>query len=246
MLAVATGLQKSASSALFDLMIAVLQQAGHDQSVWCRETLPALAARDGVAVSKTGFMPTDFNTALMPALKASGFDYWHAVKTNGGLVQKCRSLMDVGLMQAIASYRDPGDAAWSMLAHVEQQMRDGGPDRSRLAHILTPRDAIDYIAVRTAAAATWLRDPRVLKLEYALIKDNPAEACKQIAAHLNVDLPDADAAARHAGVEPGSASHNRFAREADASDRAYAESVFSDYAGLVRQTAAPARRSQTG
>ena len=85
MLAVATGLPRAASSTAYQLLIAVLDHAGHDQSVWRSRTLAGLEAADGLKISRTGFLPTEFETAILPALKASGLERWCAVKTNGGL-----------------------------------------------------------------------------------------------------------------------------------------------------------------
>jgi hypothetical protein len=235
MLAIATGLPKAASTTVYDLLIAVLQHAGHDQTVWRRETLPALAATDGVAVSRTGFLPTDYAKALRPALAASGFDHWHAVKTNGGLVLKCRSLLDLELAKAVAVVRDPGDAAFSLLEHAEHQVRTAGPECARLAHIITLHDAIDYIAERTRAAATWLRDPRVLKLDYGLVKDRPADAAAQLAVHFGVTVADPEAAAAAAGAQPGSARCGRFAAAATRGEAAYADEKLAEYAALARQ-----------
>lgn len=246
MLVAATGLTKSASSVLYNLSHAVLQHSGHDQTAWRNEDLPALAAMDGVAVSRTGFMPTDFESAVMPALKQSGFERWCAVKTNGGLVQKCRSLMDVGLFRAVASYRDPGEASVSLLDYVERQIAEGGPDRVRLAHIITLRDAIDHVAARTAGAATWLRDPRVIKISYDQIKSDPASVCAALASGLGLDLADPEAAARAAGAAASKPAGPRFAAEADASDRAYAAGKFADYQTLVRQLSPSPAIGRTG
>lgn len=235
MLAIATGLPKAASTTVYELLIAVLQQAGNDQTDWREKILPALAAQDGVAVSKTGFLPTDYAKAVRPALAASGFDQWHAVKTNGGLVQKCRSLMDVELVKAVAVYRDPGDAALSLLEHAEHQVTTGGPERARLAHIITLRDAIDHIAERTRAASTWLRDPRVLKLSYRMVKNDPAKTAARLAAYLHLELPDPDAAVAAAGVQPGSARNRKFAEAASRDEAAYAAEKFAEYAALVAE-----------
>ncbi|MEE2525871.1 hypothetical protein V0U79_05790 [Hyphobacterium sp. HN65] len=232
MLAITTGLTKAASSTVYTLLISLLQQAGHDQTGWRGVTLARLAATDGVAVSRTGFMSTDYLKAVRPALAASGFDHWHAVKTNGGLVQKCRSLLDVELIKAIATFRDPGDAAASLLEHAERQVITGGPERARLAHIITLRDAIDHVAERTRAAATWLRDPRVLKLDYALVKDRPAEAATRLGEYLGLVVSDPGAAG--GGPQPGSARCGLFAAVASPDEAAYAAEKFAEYAGVVR------------
>ncbi|MCP2680158.1 hypothetical protein NHF45_11530 [Maricaulaceae bacterium NA33B04] len=235
MLVIATGLPKAASTVVYQLLISVLQQCGHDQTEWREWTLPALAARDGVAVSKTGFLTTDYAKAIRPALAASGFNRWNAVKTNGAAVQKCRSLLDVELVKAVAVYRDPGDAALSLLEYAERQVMTGGPDRARLAHLITLRDAIDHIADRTRAAATWLCEPGVLKLEYALVKERPAEAAARIGAHLDLSIGDPDAVAAAAGVQPCSARSDRFAETATPDDLAYAKDKFAEYTTVIRE-----------
>jgi len=170
------GLPKSASTFCYQLGNEMLRQTGHVREEICEI-----------------YLPVEYHVAFMnfekdEILQMSDFipdDKILIVKTHTRLNDSIDRLLKDGKLKATATFRDPRDAAISLLDSGEKDRR---LNKNRpFSEIFTLDHAFDYLKKYEEIIIPWLNHPDVLKLSYNLIAQNPIEAARRIRSHLNID-----------------------------------------------------------
>lgn len=176
---VSYGMAKSGSTLGFQLLTAILEEAGVPQNA--------------VDMSQTiGGQQERFIGVIRPAeLKqligfvVDGAPFPLSVKTHGGLWDCVRRGLDNGLIRAHAICRDPRDIALSMMDASRENRAWGKRDGQPLRHI---EDALDTIRAQVEKFETWASHPSVMTIPYERLAFDTKAIADDIAAQLDVEV----------------------------------------------------------
>ncbi|MBP7461772.1 MAG: sulfotransferase domain-containing protein [Candidatus Delongbacteria bacterium] len=107
------------------------------------------------------------------------------IKTHTNLNKTIDSLLRTGRIIASVTYRDPRDAAISLLDAGESD-RKRNIER-KFNEIWTIEQALDFYKNCQADTKQWLRHPKVLKVSYNLLALNPHQAAQRIRDYLHIE-----------------------------------------------------------
>ncbi len=216
------GVTKSASTLAFQLAREALVQAGFDQ--------PALPAHI-----------TGGNKKINAVAHLSQSDVWEVldqVQTLGHpLVLKTHTrpdpavvhVIEAGLAQAHATFRDPRDVALSMMDHGQRARAKGKP---AFAEIKSLEDAARGIAGQLDSLSAWLQLPGVIPLDFPTLTRTPKAAARMIATQIGLeDKADdvVDTVLNHRFIQFNLGLQNRHEAEMDKGHSDRFQAIFADF-----------------
>src|SRR5690606_16696526 len=195
MLIVSASLKKSGTGWLYNMLNDLLVAAGHEDS-------RALRDRYGLDDVVKGWLchahpRWPLIRRVLPLLRRGET---LAVSTHSGPNPELLALMALGLAKATYLYRDPRDAALSILDHGER-VRRVDADWEELASLEGVEDAARYIAALLPLYRRWSRVPGVLLLRYGDLLADAVGQLRRLARHLGLAVPEptlAEVAGRYA------------------------------------------------
>jgi len=170
------GMPKSASTFCYQIANAMLQGAGHSREKICNK-----------------YLPPDYHKAFMPLVNDEILDLVELIpeseiliiKTHTHLNKTIDTLLRTGKIKASVTFRDPRDAAISLIDAGESD-RNKNLNRE-FNEIWTIEDAFDYYKKHQSENQQWLKHPQVLKLSYNLLALNPHQAARRIGDYLHIE-----------------------------------------------------------
>jgi len=176
MILLSYGMPKSASTFCYQVENEMLCQVGHIRKEICETYLPV------------EFHPAflEFNNnEIIPMSERIPDDKILIVKTHTLLRDPIDRLLKSGKLKATATFRDPRDAAISLLNSGEKDRKQNV--KRSFSDLFTIDQAIQILKNYEEILTPWLKHPNVLKLSYNLLSSNPGEAAIRIRDYLQID-----------------------------------------------------------
>ncbi len=178
MLTLACGMPKSASTYVFEMLVR-LSDAQSGGSL--RQDVPARLPPPHDSV---------FQRKIDPALLAAVREHWPrerplTLKTHDSLHPEAARALEEGRIRAAVAFRDPRDAALSILDAGKRERETG--KRAFFSQWPTLEAVEDALARMLPRTAQWLRAPNVLTVPFILVASRPDAALRRIAAYAGFD-----------------------------------------------------------
>ena len=172
------GMAKSGSTLAFQLVSAILEEAGIAQY--------DLDLREGSSLEQARFVgiirPQELGHMVAVAKARGGGPI--AVKTHGGLWNCVAEGLDHGWIIGHTVCRDPRDIALSMMDASRMGEAWGRREGQPLRHI---EDALDYVRAHSKKFADWARHPAILPIAYERLAFDTEAVAADIAKQLGVE-----------------------------------------------------------
>lgn len=221
MLTLACGMPKSASTYVFEILVRLCDaQSGES----LRRDVPAYLPPpyDSVFQRK-------IDTALLTAVDRR----WPreralALKTHDSLHPEIGKALAEGRVKAAVSFRDPRDAALSILDAGRRERETG--QRAFFSQWSTLAEVEEAMARMLPKTAEWLRAPNVLIMPFTLVASRPEAAMRRAAAYTGLDAAALEPAPdRRAVSEFNQGRLHRHRTEMSADDNQRFLDRFGDY-----------------
>ncbi len=171
------GMPKSASTFCYQIANGMLHAAGHSRETICKKYLPPNYHK--------AFMPL-VNNEILELVELIPESEILIIKTHTSLNETIDSLLRTGRIIASVTYRDPRDAAISLLDAGESDRKKN--IKRKFNEIWTIEEAFDFYTKNQAVTKQWLRHPQVLKLSYNMLALNPHIAAQHIGDYLHINV----------------------------------------------------------
>ncbi|MEO1611345.1 MAG: sulfotransferase domain-containing protein [Pseudomonadota bacterium] len=219
---VSYGMAKSGSTLAFQLVSAILEEAGVPQY--------DLDLRDGPTINQSRYVgvirPQELDHLKYVAARRQTPI---AVKTHGGMWRCMENGLNNGWIIGHAVCRDPRDIALSMMDASRENRAWGQRDGQPLRHI---EDALDYVRGHSQKFASWARHPNVLALPYERVAFDTEATAIKIAGQLGVDC-DAKRVAKIAKASHTQFNKGRSRRHADEMSAKLSEEIRAEFADFI-------------
>lgn len=223
------GVTKTGSTLAFELVRAVLEQAGADQS-----RLPDGTVTPGHNINFFGGVVSDQVPAALVA--AQGRGGLVAVKTHGRPDTGAKAAARGGRLIGHVVFRDPRDIVLSML---DAGSRAREMSARAFSEIVTMDDALVALDRQVARMNDWLELPGMMPLLYDRFAFDLPRTVRQLARQVGVDVgaPDVMAAIEGRFTQRNKAVPSRHADEMDPADQRRVMDRFGDVYGRFRDMA---------
>ncbi len=171
------GMPKSASTFCYQLAESMLRQAGHIREEICKKFLPESFHSAFMTLNHDEIVQIDH---YLP------FDKILIIKTHAKLSKSINHLLDSGRIKASATFRDPRDAAISLVDAGENDRK-----LNKFRKFNEINDLEDAFLVYKYAKYNfiqWLTHTNVLKISFNLLALDPIEAALRIRNYLDIDV----------------------------------------------------------
>ena len=172
------GMAKAGSALAFNLVSAILEEAGVAQD--------DLDLRDGDQIDQPRYVNVIRPQELQHIYKVARARPKGpiVVKTHSGLWAKVAEAMDEGHVIGHAICRDPRDVALAMMDASRANKPWGKRDGQPLRHV---EDALDYIRGHAGKFEDWARHPAILPLSYERAVFDTESVAAELARQLGVE-----------------------------------------------------------
>lgn len=220
------GMAKSGSTLAFQLVNAILEEAGVAQ-----EGLDYGPTADGRFIGV--IRPQELKR--LAAIAADRDATPIAVKTHSGLWNCVTRGLDEGWVIGHAVCRDPRDIALSMMDASREQRAWGKRDGQPLRHV---EDALDYVRAHAEKFEKWASHPGVLHLPYEPLAFDTETTAAAIAAQLGVevDLRRCVKVAKASFTQLNKGRSRRYETELSAE---VSRRIADEFAGFIERWCAP-------
>jgi len=171
------GMPKSASSYCYQLTDAMLRAAGHYREMCCKNYLPEKYHKVFLDLNRDEISEI---VELVPETEIL------VIKTHTCLTPVLDNLLRTGKVKASATFRDPRDAAISVLEAGENDRKLKKFRKFNEIHTLN--DAFLFYKDIKHCITQWLLHPDVLKISYNLLAFNPLETALKLRDHLQINV----------------------------------------------------------
>ena len=217
------GMAKSGSTLAFQLVSAILEEAGVPQY--------DLDLSEHSEIEQSRFVPIIRPPELshMVAVAKGRPRRPIVVKTHSGLWNCVAEGLDHGWIIGHAVCRDPRDIALSMMDASRENRAWGKRDGQPLRHV---EDALDYVRAHAKKFQDWARHPAVMPISYERIAFDTEAVATEIANQLGVDA-DAKRVAKIAKASQTNFNKGRSRRHANELSAKVNDRIRDEFADFI-------------
>ncbi len=179
MIVFSAGMKKSGSTWSFHLINQLLTAAGHQDAFQTLRFLP-----------KAATLRRPYNLQLLLATIPHWSGKTYTIKSHTKPLPVVKWLVANGAMRIVYSYRDPRDAALSMLDFGKRLRKENRLIHPKAAEIFTVEQAIQAMEAQLKIWAAWKAYPHVLMIRYEDLKEDLKGQLLGIIAYLDLNVSD--------------------------------------------------------